>query len=403
MSKEVRQKLVVMLSRIPYPLEKGDKLRAFHHIKQLSNSYDIYLFAITKPHSDNLIAEKLLSEFCKDIHFVPVNIFQSIIGVMESLFHFRPLQIGLFHNSITQRKISRIIQRISPDALFVQLHRMAPYVTNINIAKVVDLQDAFSMGVFRRLHRVNLFLRPIYWFEYQLLKHYEQKMVQQFDHSVIISDVDRKWIDPELEKGILLVQNGVDFEFYQPSEIDKEFDLLFTGNMGYMPNIDASEYLVKDIMPIVWKSFPEAKVVLAGANPHTRVKNLASDRVLVTGFVDDLRFYYQRSKVFVAPMRMGSGLQNKLLEAMAMQIPSITSDVANKSLKAADKQEIIIANNSNEVAEAIIKILSHEIDSTQLCANAFQFISNRYNWDSQTEILHQAIQDSLSNLSKLKY
>lgn len=400
MNNQTKQKLVVMLSRVPYPLEKGDKLRAFHHIKQLSNSYDIYLFAITKPSANNQIAENLLKEFCKEIHFVPVNILEKIIGTMESFFHFRPLQIGLFHNLFTQRKIDRIIHRISPDAVFVQLHRMAPYVSNIAVPKVIDLQDAFSMGVSRRLHRVNMFLRPLYWFEYLLLKRYEQKMVQQFDKTIIISEVDRKWIDPNHEKGILLVQNGVDFEFYQSEKIGKEYDLLFTGNMGYMPNIDAAEFLIKEIMPIVWKSLPATKVVLAGATPHSRVQNLASDRVLVTGFVDDLRVYYQRSKVFVAPMRMGSGLQNKLLEAMAMQIPSITSDVANKALKATDKQEIIVANNAKEIAEAIVMILSHEFDTTQLCANAFQFISNRYNWDSQTEILHQAIQDSLSNHSK---
>lgn len=400
MSNQARQKLVVLLSRIPYPLEKGDKLRAFHHIKQLSIQYDIYLFAITKPDLDNQIAENLLIEFCKEIHFVPVNIFQKIIGVVEAFIHFRPLQIGLFHNSFTQRKISRIIQKISPDAAFVQLHRMAPYVANLTIPKVIDLQDAFSMGVYRRLHRVNVLVRPLYWLEYLLLKRYELKMVQQFDKSIIISEVDRKWIDPKHEKEILLVQNGVDFDFYQPDVIEKDFDLLFTGNMGYMPNIDASEFLVKEIMPIVWKFIPEAKVVLAGATPHSRVQNLASERVLVTGFVDDLRPYYQRSKVFVAPMRMGSGLQNKLLEAMAMHIPTITSDVANKALKATDKHEIIVANSAKEMAEAIVLVLSNEFDTTQLCTNAFQFISNRYNWDSQTEILHQSIQDSLTNHSK---
>lgn len=396
MSNSNKKKLVVLLSRIPFPLEKGDKLRAFYQIKELSLYYDVYLCALTSSSKSNKNAHDFLASYCKEILFVRTHWIHKIIGIIQSLFCLRPIQVGLFHNCFTHRTIQKWIKVVSPDALYVQLHRMAPYVQNSKLPKVLDFQDAFSMGVYRRIDKISIFLKPIFWLEYNLLKRYESVLLRKFKFKTIISEVDRKWIDGEGKESIHIVLNGVDFDFYQSSVVKKDIDLLFTGNMGYMPNIDASEFLIYDIMPIVWKRYPTMNVFLAGANPHSRVQSLTSTKVTVTGFVDDLRPYYQRAKIFIAPMRMGSGLQNKLLEAMAMKIPSITSDVANKSLKAIDGQDVMVANNAVELADSILRLVEDEGFATTVSTNAFSFVS-RFDWKGQCENLHQIIEKAILN------
>lgn len=392
-----KPKLVVLLSRIPFPLEKGDKLRAFHQIKYLSKDYDIFLCAISDNKVNEMQARIALGDECCEMFFVQISIIQKIIGVLQSVFWGRPLQIGLFYNYFTQRIINQWISEVNPDAVYVQLHRMAPYVSSLDIPKVLDFQDAFSMGVFRRLKTIHPLLRPIYYLEYRLLKNYEQKLLKLFPNSTIISRVDQKWIDPQHQHQINLVLNGVDFSYYKPIVYEKDIDVLFTGNMGYMPNIDAAEFLVNEIMPLVWIQNPTTKVVLAGATPHSRVLALQSERVIVTGFVDDLRPYYQRAKIFVAPLRMGSGLQNKLLEAMAMKVPSITSGIANNSLKATHNQEIIVCETSAEYAHAIHVLLSDPTLVETISQHAFSFVSSHFDWNYQVDLLSELIQQAIKS------
>src|SRR5690606_11819352 len=121
---------------------------------------------------------------------------------------------------------------------------------------------------------------------------------------------------------VYIIKNGVDFKYFKSTETEKTIDILFTGNMAYPPNVDAAEYLITQILPLVYKKLPHVKVAICGINPDRRIKKLHSKQVLITGWVPDMRLWYNKSKVFVAPMRIGSGLQNKLLEAMAMQIPT---------------------------------------------------------------------------------
>ncbi len=395
MNNQAKPKLVVLLSRIPFPLEKGDKLRAYHQIKHLSKDYEIYLCAVSDGSANEKQAIVELESDCKDLFFVRIPWFLKIIGVLQSLLLAQPLQNGLFYNCFTQKQIDRWISKITPDAVYVQLHRMAPYADSLNIPKVLDFQDAFSMGVFRRLKTISPLLRPAYYLEYRLLKNNEQRLLKRYPFTTIISRVDRRWIDPENAHDVQLVLNGVDFTYYSPSAAPKDFEVLFTGNMGYMPNIDAAEFLVNEIMPLVWDRYPETKVVLAGATPHARVNALKSDRVTVTGFVPDLRPFYGRAKMFVAPLRMGSGLQNKLLEAMAMKVPSITSSIANNSLKATHNQEIIVCELAEEYAQSIISFLSNPAIAETISQHAFSYVNDHFDWNCQVEHLCQIIHKAM--------
>ena len=133
----------------------------------------------------------------------------------------------------------------------------------------------------------------------------------------------------------------MDTEFYKPVKRKKEYDLVFTGNMGYPPNVNSVIFLTEKILPVVRKKMPDIKIMFAGASPDPKVKAVNSENIKVTGWVDDIRNYYAKAKIFIAPMQIGTGLQNKLLEAMAMKIPCISSPLANNALEAEDGKEII--------------------------------------------------------------
>ena len=190
---------------------------------------------------------------------------------------------------------------------------------------------------------------------------------------------------------IAVVINGVDTDFFKPIKMEKEYDLVFTGNMGYPPNVNASLYLVKEILPLVRKQKPEITLTLAGASPHPDVKALESNNVHVTGWVEDIREYYAKARIFIAPMQIGTGLQNKLLEAMAMKIPSITSPLANQALEAEPGKEILVGDSPEEFADYIIKLLDDKKLSEKLADNGFSFVQNNYNWESATEKLEKII------------
>jgi len=186
-----------------------------------------------------------------------------------------------------------------------------------------------------------------------------------------------------------VIINGVDTNYFKPIQREKKYDIIFSGNMGYPPNVNAATFLVRNILPLIQKTLPNVRIVLAGASPHAQVLELKSEKVTVTGWVDDIREYYAAAKLFIAPMQIGTGLQNKLLEAMAMKIPSLTSPLANQALNARDKEEILIGKNEQEFADLIIDLLTHPGKAELLADRGYEFVHQNFNWASATSKLEK--------------
>jgi len=144
-------------------------------------------------------------------------------------------------------------------------------------------------------------------------------------------------------------------------------------------------------MPFVWKKMPNAKVLLAGASPHIRVSSLASKKVSVSGWMDDIRDAYSSGKIFIAPMRIGTGLQNKLLEAMAMQIPCITTPLANDALQAKEKEQILTSSSAEELANCVLRLLDDKALYSKLAINGQLLVQKQFSWEEYTEQLHRII------------
>ena len=381
-------KIFVLLSRIPWPLEKGDKLRAFNQIKSLSHNHEIFLCALNDDASVNKNeARQRIQPYCKEIEFIDLPKVKILWNLALAFVKGLPIQCGYFYNKNAHSRIHDFIQRVQPDMLYGQLVRVAPYLQNEKCKKTIDYQDVLSYGMKRRMDTASFYKRPIFKMEYNRLQLYEHQVFDVFDVKTIISDSDRQLIDHPRKNEIVIVPNGVDFEHFTKKESSKIYDVVFTGNMAYPPNVDAVEYLSREIMPIVWRTRPETTLCIAGATPVPSVKAAANEKITVTGWVDDMRDVYAQSRIFIAPMRIGTGLQNKLLEAMAMELPCITSPLANKSLQANENEEILVGNNSQELADAIVRLLTDEDFAKSIAFKGNIFVHSRYDWDKTTAIL----------------
>lgn len=384
-------KILILLSRVPYPLEKGDKLRAFNQIKHLSKKHEIILFALND-HPLHKDAIGTLKSYCSEIKIINLSGFTLFCNLIQSFFKGHPFQVGYFYSNKGQKEIDALVKKHKPDHIYCQLIRTAEYVKKYpDIPKTIDYMDVFSKGMERRSYTAPFYLKPIFRMEYHRLLRYEHHIFDYFRNKVIISEQDRSLIPHPKNKEISVISNGVDTDYFKPVERKKEFELLFNGNMNYPPNVESVEYLVKNILPLVLKKYPNTRLLISGTSPSQKVYTLRSRSVFVTGWTNDIRENFSKSKILVAPMQISIGLQNKLLEAMAMKIPCITSSLANNALGAEKGKSILVADKPEEYAEHIITLLENEEIAKEIAMNAYNFILQNYNWESTTNKLERIL------------
>jgi len=390
-SSKTYKDLIIITSRFPYPLEKGDKLRVYHQIRHLSKYFKVHL--ISTP--DNVVKskhKKQLEPYCESINIFQINVFQKIGGLLYSLLTNKPFQVGYFYHFGIHRKIKKLLHVIEPDHIYCQLIRSAEYVKDYHDChKTIDYMDAFSKGM-ERLSQSNKGLkRFLYNSEAKRLVNYENTIFDYFENHTIISNQDQKHIFHKDNDSITIIPNGIDDSFLNyEKEVEKDCDIIFIGSMSYSPNIAAAKYIVNDILPLLPTN---TKVKISGANPSRQVLKLASENVDITGFLEDIKAAYKSAKIFVAPMFLSVGLQNKLLEAMALGLPCITTSLSNNAIQAEPNKEILIANSPQEFKEKISVLLNDEELYNRLQKNATQFVKENYDWNKITHRLVTILND----------
>lgn len=379
-------KLFIITSRIPFPLEKGDKLRIYHQIKAMSKSHEIYLCSLYFNNIDK-DAYTNLSKYCKEVHFIKLSIPKILVSCFKSIFNGVPFQTALFTDSSAKRRVRTLLQKIQPHHIYCQLTRVAEYVCHEEYSKTLDYMDAFSKGMERRAEQTSWLTS--WFFKWESLKQsrYEEYIYTYFNSHCIITEEDRKHILNSDKNKIYIVPNGVDFKFFTPQKNTNLYDIVFVGNMSYAPNIDAATFLCNELLPIIKKGIPSVKIHIAGANPSNAVLKLASNHVTVSGWIPDIREAYASSTIVIAPMRIGTGLQNKLLEAMAMKKACITTSLANKALNAPN-DSILIGNSAQELAKHCIDLLQNPDLISQIATNGNVFVHQTFQWKKTTETLH---------------
>ncbi len=383
-------KLLIILSRIPWPLDKGDKLRAYHQIRCLSEKNEIILFALNDDNKTNIReAEEHLAMYCSEVHFFHLNKFLILCNMIKAFCSAKPLQVGYYYSLKAKKYLNELCNRTQPDHIYCQLFRTAEYARDLHIPKTLDYQDAFSQGMLRLSKKSSYFFKLIFYYEHKHLQKYENDIFEWFNNKTIISIPDRELLTHPQKHKIIIVPNGVDFNYFAPQDVEKKYDIIFNGRMSYLPNIVAAEMLIKEILPIVRKTLPEVRLLISGAAPPPRIIAMEDTHIHVSRWVDDIRQNYAASRIFVAPMQIGTGLQNKLLEAMSMELPCITSNLANDSLGAKRNEEILIANTTEEYAKYIIDLLTNSEKANTLGLNGRKFVCNTFDWKKLTNNLEK--------------
>jgi sugar transferase (PEP-CTERM/EpsH1 system associated) len=388
-------KILVVLPRFPWPLDKGDKLRAYHQVVELSKRHEIYLFAVSHRRVEPEQVEAL-EPYCREIRVVHLNRFVCGLNILRNWFSSKSLQMGYWNTKHSKRACKVFAREVQPDVVYSQMVRTMPLVARLPFPKVMDFQDALSMNTERRMEQSRGLWHYLLHFEFKMLRSSEYKAFSVFDALTIISEVDSEAIPHKKNGEIHIVPNGVDFDYFNTNALTRSdvnaFSLCFCGNMAYAPNVDAARYLVNEVMPLVWSRIPSATLLLAGADPKPSVRALASKLVTVSGRLDDIREAYASSQIFVAPMRLGSGLQNKLLEAMAMRVPCVTTSIANTPLGAVDGQEILVGDTPEALADALVRLLESQELCDSIAAAGNRFVTTHYSWSSAVEPLEQILQ-----------
>lgn len=382
-------KLLVILSRLPYPLEKGDKLRAYHQLREFNKLNEVILCCLTTEDSQEEHLDEV-RKICDELHVFKLAKWKIYLNLFFGFFSRKPFQVHYFYQRSIHKSIQRIIADSEPDHIYCQLLRTAEYAKNEhNYRKTIDYQDAFSKGMERRADRAKFPLREIFNMERKRLVAYENIIFEYFETKVIISDEDRKYIYHPERQNIHIITNGIDTDFFHPSANEKEeFDLVFVGNMSYPPNIETAEFIVEKVLPLLKSNFPDIKLLLAGAEPTKKVQQLENHKgVTVRAGLQDIRKAYGAGKIFFAPMLIGTGLQNKLLEAMAMEKPCVTSDLANKALMATHRENIMVGETPDDYAKLISELIGNPDLCSALGNNGRKYVQQNFSWQSSTNEL----------------
>lgn len=378
-------KLLILTSRFPYPLEKGDKLRAYFQIRELAKQHELVLFSLsdTKWTEDSI---KALQPYCQKIHLFPLKRISIYCRLFLSLFSKTPFQVAYFYQRSLHKKLQTIIEQEAPDLIYCQLIRMAVYCQDIELPKVLDYMDAFSIGLDRRSQKERGIRRWLVKLETRRVRNFEIIAQTYFDRQSIISEGDKNHLRVPNPSHVHVIPNGIDSHFFQPQpSAEPQFDLVFVGNLGYFPNVEACSYLVKQVLPLLPRTI---RLLLAGANAPQKVRAFDDGKhIRVSSWLPDIREGYQNGHIFVAPLFTGSGQQNKILEAMALELPVITTSLVNQAIGAEDGKQLLIADSPGEFVAHIQQLMGDASLRIAMGKAARSFVKETYSWEKTGERL----------------
>lgn len=379
-------RLLVCAPKVPYPPLDGESLRIYNISKRLSQNHDVYLFSFINP-SDSQQNLNLLKEsgIFRDCFYLNLPGRRLVRKLVDLSLPVPGLYWGLRYPRLAEQARTRIGEIIREKRIdIIQPHSaiMGLLLAHLSgIPKVLDLQDSITLLYKRKLQLsfnpadAYLFLRTMSW---------EKYLLSRFDLAIVVSPVDREYLRRLNGKAnIRLVPVGVDTDLFRPVRNVEDFpSVAFSGVMDYDPNVDSALYIYKEILPAIRARLPEVRFYIAGRNPSPEIERLAENsRIIVTGYVEDLRQYILKASVVLAPMRKGTGIKTKILEAMALGKPVVTNPMGAEALDQDTQKCVAIGKTPAEMAEKVLKLLENRGLREETGRKASQMVRERYTWE----------------------
>lgn len=393
-------KILFVASRFPYPLLQGDRVRAYHQLRLLSQRHSITLVAPIQTQEEYAGIE-ILKQFCQRIELVKISKIERILNLVQIPFSSLPGQVLYFSNHSFSKRVQRLLQQESFDILHVQLVRMAPLAVEVSsVPKVLDFIDALSLNMSRRAQAETGLLAKIAQVEAERLLQYERFLTQDFEQLLICSPIDQKYIGKFTNLKVLPL--GVDTKQFKVFPEKRNLKkVIFTGKMSYFPNNNAVEYLIEEIFPLIQKQVPDVQMMIVGPGLPKKLARKCQDLgVFVTGFVPNLSEYLSQATVAIAPMRSGSGMQFKVLEAMAAGTPVVATSYALGGLNAEVNKHLLVGDSPETFAAQVVKLLNNPELQAEIAENAYQFIAKNFSWERSVQQLEVFYEQAIEKYHK---
>ena len=383
--------ILYLVHRLPYPPNKGDKVRSYHLLKHLARQHRVFLGTFIDDPEDEVHVSKVRT-LCADLHVNRLNPRRARISSLNALLSGDPLTLRYYRTVALSDWIDSVCRTNHIDAAVIFSSAMAQYVESFQrLPTLIDFVDVDSAKWMQYAPRHRWPLSWLYRREGKLLLDYERRMAARSARSYFVTESEAALFceqAPECRVRVEAMCNGVDSEYFAPEESRRspyqadELPIVFTGAMDYLPNVDAVSWFEGEVLPEVLKHRPNARFYIVGRSPAVQVLALASEKVVVTGTVPDVRPYLQHAAAVVAPLRIARGIQNKILEAMAMARPVIASAECAAAVDAVKGTELLTAVSTAEYIAELNRVFDAPDTAIAIGHAARQRVVERYSWDA---------------------
>lgn len=394
--------LLLLIHRMPYPPNKGDKIRSYHLLKHVAQHYRVHLGTFVDDADDWQHVPKV-EALCASTHFAALNPTLARIRSLGALARGRSLSLDYYRDAGLARWVDQAMAAHKIDRVLVFSSPMAQYADKYRAARrVIDFCDVDSDKWRQYADKKAWPMNWLYRHEARQLLDYERQVAREWDASLFVSEPEAalfRQLAPESSERIGYFNNGVDTDYFTPDSAHAspyqagERALVFTGAMDYWPNVDAVQWFAGEVFPQLRARFGDLRFYIVGARPAPAVQALASQPgVVVTGTVPDVRPYIAHAQVAVAPLRIARGIQNKVLEAMAMATPVVVSPQALEGIDAVPGSELVLAEDGAGFVKAVADLLAQRENPMGRAARAR--VERHYSWPSKLACIEEQLECS---------
>lgn len=382
--------------RVPFPPNRGDKIATYNQIRHLARKHQMHVFCLADT-QDEIADSRGLRDCTASVTAVAASPLRGLLRAVRAVPAGEPLSVAMLREARLHAIIQRRFAELRPDLIIVYSSNMAQFAESFAGApRIMQFADLDSRKWHDYAARSPPPMRWVYALEARRLLRYERHLARTFSHSVVCTPVEAAEFRVLIPDGsVSVVHNGVDLAYFRPSGAPKRpGSLVFTGVMNYAPNVDAVRWFCAEILPLVRRELPTADLTICGSSPTRAVRRLAAiPGVTVTGRVPDVRPYLDRAEVFVAPLRMARGIQNKVLEAMAIGLPVVSSRIAWRPTAIPEGEGIVTADRADHFAGHILHLLRDAEYRETMGGCARAAMERSYSWAAQLAALDRLVGD----------
>lgn len=386
-------RILLLAFRSPLPQTNGTAIRIFNISRLLAEENEVDLLLVDSKQPD--LEGQAGFEIYNKVFFYRLGRRRRLFNLTKSLLFRRSIQLEYFNVPSAHRWLKENAD--SYDVVGCFHIRMAPYLEHAKSRKVIDLIDASSMLYQSARHQASLLWRTVFRWEEGRVRQAESDALKNVDTAMISSQVDRDYLVNQVgtdgSEKVEVVPNGVPEELLSIESQDDGRTITFVGNMSYPPNVDGVQWFIKTVWPALRKARPDLRFQIVGGNAGKNVTKLSSvEGVEVLGYVDNIEKYLATSSVVVVPVRYASGIQNKVIEAMAAGKPVVATGPALQGVAGADESTVLRADTPDEFVSAVSRLMEQSDLRKEIGLNARSLISDRYRWEQQKPAINRLFQ-----------